>query len=97
MQTVADRLGPKLDALDLDGDERALLEAICAAGATRVEPPESEVQGFTVDTLTLLAEDRSGPDIGHRGFPGDPEPIHETISLTVSRIGFTFVPRLYGK
>ena len=47
-QAVA-RLSAKLEALDLDQDERAVLEAICTAGAVAVEGAEGEVEGFAFD------------------------------------------------
>ena len=47
-QAVA-RLSAKLEALDLDQDERAVLEAICTAGAVAVEGADGEVEGFAFD------------------------------------------------
>jgi len=50
-QRAADRLSAKLDALDLEPDERAVLEAICAAGAVSVEFAAGEVEGFAFDAF----------------------------------------------
>ena len=51
VQRAADRLSAKLDALDLEPDERAVLEAVCAAGATSVEFADGEVEGFAFDAF----------------------------------------------
>jgi hypothetical protein len=50
-QAAADRLAGKLDALDLDVDERAVLEAIFAAAATSVESPAGDVEGFAFEAF----------------------------------------------
>jgi hypothetical protein len=73
MQAAADRLGAKLDALDLDMHERAVLEAICVAGASSVESADSEVQGFAFGTY--------GPIEGIGDVPT------ESVSLHVRKAG----------
>jgi hypothetical protein len=45
-QAAADRLAAKLDALDLDDDERTVLVGMLGAGATSIEPIDDEVGGF---------------------------------------------------
>ncbi len=64
MQQAADRLSAKLDALDLEPDERAVLEAICSAGADSVEFADGEVEGFALDA--------SWPPRATDGAPGEP-------------------------
>jgi hypothetical protein len=54
VQDAADRLSAKLDALDLDPDERAVLTAICAAGADSVQDVDGEVTGFSFATFPPL-------------------------------------------
>ena len=49
-QAAATRLASKLEALDLDDDERSVLVAILGAGASSVEPGD-EVAGFAVDAF----------------------------------------------
>jgi hypothetical protein len=61
MQAAADRLGSKLDGLDLDADERAVLEAICAAGADSVESVPSDVEGFAFDPSPPGGKPDAGP------------------------------------
>jgi hypothetical protein len=48
MQAAADRLGAKLDSLDLDTDERTVLEGVLGAGATSVSAG-GEVEGFAAE------------------------------------------------
>ncbi|HVN51463.1 MAG TPA: hypothetical protein VMT43_08525 [Acidimicrobiales bacterium] len=49
-QAAATRLAAKLEALDLDDDERSVLVAILGAGAASVES-DDEVAGFAVDAF----------------------------------------------
>ncbi len=50
-QAAATRLAAKLNALDLDDDERLVLVGILDAGATSIEPVGDEVEGFAVDAF----------------------------------------------
>jgi hypothetical protein len=86
MQAAADRLGVKLEALDLDAEERAVLQGMLGAGAVSVEPAEGEVQGFAVDSF-IWFKDEGGAT------KPPPEAIHETISLTFSQIEWSYAPR----
>ncbi len=49
MQAAATRLAAKLDAMDLDDDERTVLVGILGAGATSAAPADGEVEGFALD------------------------------------------------
>jgi len=49
-QAAATRLAAKLEALDLDDDERSVLVAMLGAGAASVEPGD-EVAGFAYDAF----------------------------------------------
>jgi hypothetical protein len=95
-QAAADRLAVKLDSLDLDTDERAVLGAILGAGASSVEPADQEVEGFAFDSyLWFKGKGSAGGDPGQSFTPG---PKHETLTtLTFSEIQFTFTPRMFGK
>jgi hypothetical protein len=70
-QAAADRLSAKLNALDLDPDELAVLQAICSAGADSVE---GDVEGFAFEPVAPT------PD-------GAAEPIRLTIDLRKSSGG----------
>jgi hypothetical protein len=88
MQGAADRLAVKLEALDLDDEERAVLGAMLGAGASSVDPLGGEVEGFAFDSY--LGLDASG--LGHDKLPSS-EPIHETVALTFGQIVWTYTPQ----
>jgi hypothetical protein len=85
MQAAADRLVAKLDSLDLDADERTLLVALLASGATSVEPTD-DVAGFAFGSLALL-----GPPLKWSG-PGDEGP-EETITFTYGGVSAMYKPQ----
>jgi hypothetical protein len=84
MQAAADRLAVKLEALELDADERAVLGAVLGAGASSIEPTD-EVQGFAFDSYQWFV-------------PGPPSPSHadsptESLSLNFTKIELTYTQR----
>jgi hypothetical protein len=81
-QAAANRLAAKLEVLDLDDDERAVLVALLGAGAARVEPAD-EVAGFALDAYTWFTP------VGHRMGAEAPRPI-ETITCEVGGIYYYF-------
>ena len=81
-QAAANRLAAKLEALDLDDDEQAVLVAMLGAGAASVEPTD-DVSGFALNAYTLFTP------VAHRPGADAPEPIG-TISCEVGGIYYFF-------
>ena len=84
MQAAADRLTAKLEALDLDTDERAVLEGMLGAGATSIERTDSEVQGFAIDTFIWF--DSAGGGVAK----GEPT---ASVSLNFTKVSFKYTPQ----
>ncbi len=65
-QAAATRLAAKLETLDLDGDEQAVLVGMLATGATSVEPTGNEVEGhsFNFDLVATTPISWSAGDDG---------------------------------
>jgi len=85
MQAAAHRVEARLDALDLDDDERHFLLAVLSAGANSVLPAGDEVEGYAVDAFRLVQSRQSAqPDQ-----LADDESPKETITFTYG--GLTLV------
>ena len=67
MQAAADRVAARLDALDLDDDERQFLVAVLSAGASSVLPLDDEVAGYALGDIHFIPG-------GLSGLPGQPGP-----------------------
>ena len=82
MQAAADRLSVKLDGLDLDSEERAVLGAMLGADASSVEPASDEVEGFALNSYLGLPGTKQGQAPSF--MPA------EAISLSFGHIQFTY-------
>ncbi len=81
-QAAATRLAAKLEALDLDDDERRVLVAILGAGAASVEPND-EVAGFAVDAFIWFTPAPSN-------LPSADEGPKETVHFSYGTIEWTY-------
>ncbi len=81
-QAAANRLAAKLEALDLDDDEHAVLVAMLGAGAASIEPTE-EVSGFALGAHSLFTP------AGHRPLADAPAPT-ENFTCEVGGIYYFF-------
>ncbi len=82
-QSAATRLASKLEALDLDDEERSVLVAMLGAGAASVEPG-GEVTGFAADVFNSFSPVRLGP-----GVAADEAP-QETVTFNFGHIQFKY-------
>ena len=85
MQAAADRLAERLEALDLDTDERAVLTAMLASGAASAEPAGDEVEGFALNAYLVLKGQKQG-----KGPSALDENPHESISFNFGAIQFQY-------
>ncbi len=85
MQSAADRLAARLDALDLDTDERAVLTAMLGSGAAAIEPAADEVEGFALNAYLVLKGQKQGQSPNAL----DPAP-HENITFNFGSIQFKY-------
>ena len=83
-QAAATRLAAKLDALDLDDDERTVLVGMLSAGATSVEPADGEVEGFEFNPFLGVSK-QGGFGVTRQG--DNPT---ENLTLHFSRIEWTY-------
>jgi hypothetical protein len=83
-QAAADRLAAKLNELDLDDDERAVLEVVLTVGADSVEPVGDEVEGFAFDAFMGLGGGTLGPGL----VPA------ESVSLSFGHIQLTYAKQM---
>jgi hypothetical protein len=89
MQAAADRLASKLDALDLDDDERAVLGAIVRAGASSAESAEDDVEGFALNAYLGFQGQKQGQIVGS-------VPHHEKIHITLGGVDAVYLTRNFG-
>ncbi len=85
MQAAADRLASKLDALDLDAEERAVLTAMLGSGAASVETAGDEVEGFALNAYLSLQGQKQGKPPS--ALDENPQ---ESISFNFGRIQFEY-------
>jgi hypothetical protein len=86
MQAAADRLAARLDALDLDAEEREVLTAMLGSGAASVETAGDEVEGFALNAYLSLKGQKQGKSPSAL----DDTP-HESISFNFGSIQFQYL------
>ena len=89
IQAAADRLAARLDALDLEADEREVLTAMLGSGAVAVEPAGDEVEGFALNAYLVLKGQKQGQTKG-QGLSAFDDAPHENITFTYGSIQFHY-------
>ncbi len=89
LQDAADRLSAKLEALDLDDDERAvLLSALGASAQSSSVTASDEVEGFTFMPTGPMEGIGGRPGVAGQN-PASDTPM-ESLSLNFTKVEFTY-------